>query len=172
MTSLTVPKLAGPELVVTKLSVKKLSMAKLRLFAFTVLAICAIDTRAAEQQPLLAELENQDRVPGCAWLASAPSLGDGYMFMAEYDDSAAWMNIEGEDTVLEFVEERGTLQSVGDVMERTYKAAGVDVLARYEVTWVCPADTESCEVTRFGATFEVTTADRIQIVAASGATGC
>lgn len=142
------------------------------LLASITLAICAAGIEAAEQPPLLAQLQNQDRVQGCAWLASAPSLGEGYMFMAEYDDSAAWMNIAGDDVVLELVEERGKLQSVGDVMERTYRAPGVDVLGRYEVTWVCPADTESCEVTRFGATFEVTTADHIQIVAASGAMGC
>lgn len=140
--------------------------------ALMTFVACSISAHAAEQPPLLAPLENQDRVQGCAWLASAPSLGEGYMFMAEYDDSAAWMNIAGDDVVLELVEERGTLQSVGDVMERTYRAPGVDVLGRYEVTWVCPADTESCEVTRFGATFEVTTADHIQIVAASGAMGC
>lgn len=142
------------------------------LLAFMTLAACTTGADAAEQPPLLAPLVNQDRVPGCAWLASAPSLGEGYMFMAEYDDSAAWMNIEGDDIVLELGEERGVLKSVGDVMERTYRAPGVDVHARYEVTWVCPADTESCEVTRFGATFEVSTGDHIQIVAASGAMGC
>jgi hypothetical protein len=143
-----------------------------KLSAFVMLAFALASTHAAAQAPLLAPLQNQDRVPGCAWLASAPSLGEGYMFMAEYDDSAAWMNIDGDDAVLELVEARGSLHSVGDVMERIYRAAGVDVLARYTVTWVCPADTESCEVTRFGATFEVTTADHIQIVAASGAMGC
>lgn len=152
----------------TKLTITKLD----QLFAFATLALCAASTHAAEHPPLLAELKNQDRAPGCAWLATAPSLGDDYMFIAEYDDSAAWMNIEGDDVVLELVEERGKLQSVGDVMERIYKAPGVEVLGRYEVTWVCPADTENCEVTRFGATFEVTTKDRIQIVAASGAAGC
>lgn len=142
-----------------------------KLAAFT-LAFCIGGIDAAEQPPLLAQLQNQDRVPGCAWLATAPSLGEGYMFMAEYDDSAAWMNIAGDDVLLELVEERGALKSVGDVMERIYRAAGVEVLARYQVTWVCPEDSENCEVTRFGATYEVTTADHIQIVAASGAMGC
>ena len=37
----------------------------------------------------------------------------------------------------------------------------------------CPADSEdACEVTRFGATFEVTTNDHIQIVDGIGEAGC
>lgn len=143
-----------------------------RFLPFMTLVFAA-GVQAAEQAPLLAELQDQSRVRGCAWLASATSLGNGYMFIAEYDDSAAWMNIGGSDTQLAFIAERGSLKRVGDVLERSYRAPGVEVLARYSATWVCPADgEESCEVTRYAVMFEVATPDRIQIVDGAGAVGC
>jgi S-formylglutathione hydrolase FrmB len=128
----------------------------------------------AAQQParIVSPLANQAAIRGCAWTASAPALGPGYVFLAERDDSEILMNVDGVDVQFELTGANGSLVQVGDVMDKWYRATGVDVLARYAATQVCPADAEGCENTRFGATFIVRQGARIQTVSATGEVGC
>lgn len=97
------------------------------------------------------------------------------MFLAEYDQSKAIMNIGGSDTELRLVSTTGHLRKLGSVATATFRSSnGAVVYATYRTTWLCPKDdtSESCEVTRFNATYEVTTDKRRQTVNAIGDVGC
>ena len=149
-----------------------MNLARKLALASALALVASVGMRAAEPAWLVAPLNDQQAIAGCSWLASAPSLGDGYVFMADYDDAKILMNIDGADTSLVAVNEGGRLRGVGDVVQRTYRADGIEVQARYEATWVCPAGAEGCEVTEFDATYEVRKGARTQLVEASGAAGC
>lgn len=157
-----------------------LSSWKFRVMTFVMKKFCAVALAslsgalvlAAEPAWLVAPLDDQELIAGCSWAASATSLGEGYVFIADYDDSEIRMNIDGKDTALVAVDQYKPLRSVGEVTTRHYRADGIDVQARYEATWVCPAGSEGCEVTEFDATYEVRKGGRTQLVEASGAVGC
>jgi hypothetical protein len=127
---------------------------------------------ASSDALLVSPLTEQDAIDGCSWSASSKELGDGFVFLAEYDDSRTLMNIDGSDIELDLVDESGNLVAVGDVLERTYQAEGVLVNAKYTTTWVCPDGSESCEVTRYKITFDVSKGSRRQVVQATGDVGC
>jgi hypothetical protein len=140
--------------------------------ALTLVSVPLVFAYAAEPAWLVAPLTDQQLIAGCSWTASAPTLGAGYIFMADYDDSKILMNIDGSDTSLVAVNEYIPMRDVGDMVLRTYRADGIEVQARYQATWVCPAGAEGCEVTEFDATYEVRKGARTQLVEASGALGC
>lgn len=127
----------------------------------------------AGQAELIAKVRDQGFVRGCSWTATAPSLGNGVIFLAERDESKIIMNIDGADVQLEVLKKSGKLQVEGDVLERTYGAPGIEVKARYKVTYDCSASaSESCEVTEFTATFQVRKDGRTQTIQAAGSSGC
>lgn len=121
---------------------------------------------------LVAPLKDQHAIDGCAWSASARTVGPGFVFLGEVDDSRSLMNIGGSDVELALASEHGTLEKVGDVMERTFKGHDVLVKAKYRVTWACPKDDDSCEVTRFTVSFDVSKGSKQQTVRAAGDVGC
>jgi hypothetical protein len=127
---------------------------------------------SATPDQLVAPLKGQHTIDGCAWSASAPSVGPGYVFLGEIDDSRSLMNIGGSDINLALTSQHGTLKKFGDVMERTFKADGVLVKAKYRVTWTCPKGDDSCEVTRFTVSFNVSKGSKQQTVRATGDVGC
>jgi hypothetical protein len=127
----------------------------------------------AAQSGLIAQINDQNVIRGCSWSASAPSLGRELIFLAERDESKVIMNIDGTDVQLAVLKKSGKLQAIGDVLERTYGAPGIEVKARYKVTSDCSGNaSEACEVTGFTVTFEVTKNGRSQTVQAAGESGC
>jgi len=127
----------------------------------------------AAQPELVAEVRDQHIIRGCSWSASAPSLGRGLIFLAERDESKIIMNIDGTDVQLTVLKKSGKLQAIGDVVERTYGAPGIEVKARYKVTSDCSgSSSEACEVTGFKATFKVSKNGQTQTIQASGESGC
>lgn len=135
--------------------------------------VCSLAVAADESATLVAPLQNQSAIRGCSWTASAPVLGEGFVFLAEYDDSEILMNIDGSDVALELIDETGSLK-LGEVLHRNYRGPGIAVSASYTSTWNCSMvpESESCEVTKFSATFEVKKNERTQIVQATGEVGC
>ena len=130
-------------------------------------------SRELRSARILSTLDNQSAIDGCSWSASSRSVGKGYVFLAEYDQSKILMNIDGADTDLRLVSSRGTLEKVGSVATDIYRSqAGTVVYATYRTTWICPAGNDSCEVTRFDATYEVTTGNLRQTIHGAGAVGC
>ena len=127
---------------------------------------------SATPNHLVVPLKDQHAIDGCAWSASAPTVGSGFVFLGEIDDSRSLMNIGGSDVDLALTSEHGTLKKVGDVLERTFKAQGVLVRAKYRVTWICPKGDDSCEVTRFNVSFNVSKGSKQQTVRATGEVGC
>jgi len=103
----------------------------------------------------------------------APSIGGGYIFLAEWDESKILMNIDGQDVSLQVIGDADKRPSRSSSMIKTYRAPGIDVRATYTVTWDCSqSDSESCEVTKFNATYEVRKDDRSQTIQATGTVGC
>jgi hypothetical protein len=143
-----------------------------KFLAVAALAVNAHASVAAGAAHLVAPLRDQQTIDGCSWSASAATVGRGFVFLAEYDESRIVMNIGGLDIELRLVQARGQLEKVGDVLERTFIAGDVTVRAQYRVTWVCPEDDESCEVTKFNATFLVTKGNESETVNAEGSVGC
>ena len=127
---------------------------------------------AAETAHLVAPLDDQQTIDGCSWSASAAGVGDGFVFLAEYDESRIVMNIGGSDVQLKLVEAKGQLKKVGDVLNRTFKAGDITVDARYTATWVCTEGSESCETTKFAVTFRVSKGGQSETVQATGHVGC
>ena len=85
------------------------------------------------------------------------------------------MNIDGKDIELKRISTSGHLNKLGGVATAVYRSKqGAVVYATYKTTWVCPKDdtSESCEVTRFNATYEISTGTRHQIINATGDVGC
>lgn len=117
-------------------------------------------------------LADQGAIEGCSWSASSPSVGSGFVFLGEVDDSRSLMNIDGSDTELTLVYEHGSFARVGDVLERKFEGGGSVVIARYRVTYVCPEAETSCEVTRFAADFEVLKGSERETLSATGDVGC
>jgi len=142
------------------------------LVSLAILLPQASTAALPESVRLVAPLKDQEAVDGCSWSASSQDVGRGFVFLAEYDDSRSFMNIDGSDLELALVAERGTLKKVGDAMERAYRADGVLVKAKYKATWVCSASNESCEVTRYKVTFDVSKGSRREVVKATGDVGC
>ena len=138
----------------------------------TLLAVAASTLPGAEPATLVSPLKNQSAIEGCAWSASAPALGDGFIYLEDLADPLILMNIDGVDTEFALVRQQGLLASVGDIMIRSFRAANVTVEAQYKVTWVCPPESESCEVTKYSVTFTVTRGTRTQVVEAAGYVGC
>ena len=127
---------------------------------------------SADPYHLVAQLKDQHAIDGCAWSASAPSVGPGFVFLGEADDSRSLMNIGGTDVDLILTSEHGVLKKAGDILDRTFKADGVLVSAKYRVTWTCPKDDDSCEVTKFTVVFKVSKGSKQETVRATGDVGC
>ena len=124
---------------------------------------------------ILAPLHDQTAIDGCSWSVSSNRIGKGFIFLAEYDQSRVLMNIGGKDTELKRISTRGHLRSLGSVATAVYRSKkGAVVYATYQATWLCPKDdtSESCEVTRFTATYEISTGTRHQTINATGDVGC
>ncbi len=127
----------------------------------------------AGQAALVGQIKQQNVIRGCALTASSTVVGGGLILLAERDESQVIMNIDGVDVQLKVVGKSGKLQVVGDVLERIYRAPGIEVKARYKVTADCSASTsESCEVTGFTVTFDVSKDGRMQAIQAVGESGC
>ena len=127
-----------------------------------------------QQVNLVAPIADQTAIDGCSWSASSVRAGKGFIFLAEYDLSRILMNIDGVDVELKLGSRKGHLKKLGSVANMTYRAKGIAVDATYRTTWLCPEDdtSESCEVTRFKATYEVFNGSRHQVVHATGDVGC
>jgi hypothetical protein len=125
---------------------------------------------------LVAPLKNQDAIDGCSWSAAATSLGDKFIFLAEYDDSEILMNIDGSDVHLKLVQSKGQLKKVGDSLDQVFQADNLIVKAHFTATWVCPKSDEfggeSCENTKLAITFQVSKGSRSEVVRATGDFGC
>ena len=148
---------------------------KISAFALlTALVPLILFTPAKAEDHILAPLSNQSAIVDCSWSASSKRVGKGDLFQAEFDNSKAVMNINGIDTEFTRSSQHGHLQKLGSIMTAIYRAKGVVVYATYKTTWLCPTDdtSESCEVTRFDATYEVRTGSGHQIVNATGSVGC
>lgn len=127
----------------------------------------------AGQSSLIGQVKDRGFIRGCSWQATASSLKDGVIFLAERDESKIIMNIDGADVQLQVAEKSGRLKARGDVLERTYVAPGIKVKARYKVTSDCSGSTnEACEVIGFTATFNVSKSGQSQTIQAAGESGC
>ena len=144
----------------------------LKLFA--LLGATAICGHAHAGDKILAPLSDQSAIVDCSWGASSKRIGKGEFFQAEHDNSRAVMNLDGVDTQLTLSSQRGNLRNLGSVLTAIYRGKATIVYATYKTTWLCPKDetSESCEVTRFDATYEVRKSSRHQIVNAVGSVGC
>jgi hypothetical protein len=139
----------------------------------SILMLAASVGLAADSRGLISTLKNQGAIRGCQWNATAPSIGPGYIFLAEWDESKILMNIDGADVPLQVVGEVDKRPIKGTRMIKAYRAPGIEVKATYTVTWDCSqSDNESCEVTRYNATYEVSKGSQTQTVEASGEVGC
>jgi hypothetical protein len=147
-----------------------ISINSMRVVALVALATAHAASFADDR--LVAPLSDQNAIDGCSWSASAPSTGDGYVFLAEIGDEPTLMHIDGHDLRLELVNQSGRLKKVGDALERTYRSGDVQVRARFKATWVCPVGDESCEVTKYLVTFQVSKGARSQTIEATGDVGC
>ncbi len=150
-----------------------MTMQRMACFLFFMLAA----TTAADLQSqtrLVGTLRDPAVVRGCSWTASSTDIGSGLIFLAEYDESLIVMNINGTDIRLsrDPSSAAGRPTSVGDRVVKVYTAESARVETTYTATWVCPPDTEGCEVTRFDVTFVVKRGDQIETVEAVGAVGC
>ena len=99
-------------------------------------------------------------------------MGEGFIYLAELDDSRSMMRIDGTNVELRLVEKKGTLDKVGGVLEKTYRSGSIQVKARYVATRVCPENDAGCEVTKYSVSFEVSKGARTQVVKATGDVGC
>ena len=151
----------------------------MKISAYLVLIGMLIPTicHGGELRPakLIAPLNDQSAIDGCSWSASSHRTGKGFIFLAEYDESRVLMNIAGTDTELQRISTRGHLKKLGSVATSIYRSkSGTIVYATYQTTWLCPKDdaSESCEVTKFNATYEVSTGTRHQVINATGSVGC
>lgn len=147
------------------------SVARMKSIAFAV-ALATAPVASGANDLLVTPLSDQNAVDGCSWSASSPSLGAGYIYLAEIGDEQTLMRIDGSDLQLHLVSESGKLKTVGDALERTYRSGDVEVTARFKAIWVCPENDESCEVTKYRVTFHVTKGARSQTVDATGDVGC
>lgn len=147
------------------------SARRMKLFAFVV-ALATVPEISGANDLLVTPLSNQNAIDGCSWSASSPSLGAGYIFLAEIGDEPTLMRIDGSDLRIRLVSESGKLRRVGDALDRTYRSGDVEVTARFKAIWVCPENDESCEVTKYRVTFHVTKGARSQTVEATGDVGC
>jgi hypothetical protein len=142
-----------------------------RLRVLMVVAVPAL-ALGAEAGGLVTPIPKPYAIEGCAWSASSQSLGSGFIYLAELDDSVAIMRIDGVDVELQLVEAHGRLDKVSDVLEKKYRSGSHQVKARYVATWVCPENNESCEVTKYTVRFEVSKGQRTQVIEATGDVGC
>ena len=124
---------------------------------------------------LLSPVIDNAGIDGCSWGASSDHVGEGSFFLAEYDLSRVRMNIDGQDTELKMVSSHGHLKQLGSVLTATFRSKrGAVVYGTFRATWLCPEEgtDESCEVTKYNASFEATTGKRRQVVHAKGDVGC
>jgi hypothetical protein len=146
---------------------------KLNIVLLTLVLITPMATHVhAAPDRLLAPIHDQGSISGCSWSASSSAVGRGFIYLAELDGSRTLMNIDGVDTDLKLIAEQGRLLKVGDVLDREFKSGDISVRVHYKATWVCPKDSESCEVTEYSAIFDVSKGSRRQRVQASGGVGC
>jgi hypothetical protein len=145
---------------------------------WAALCFCSLVTTTAadlQSQPrLVGTLHDPGVVRGCSWTATSADIGSGLIFLAEYDESLIVMNIDGRDIHLSRDPSSGAGRPsrIGDRVVKLYTAESVRVETTYTTTWVCPPDTEGCEVTRFDVTFVVKRGDQIETVKAVGGVGC
>ena len=149
----------------------------MKILALAILCLAPVAGESSElvNAKLLSPLKDDGGINGCSWSASAPNIGKGFIFLAEYDQSKVRMNLNGRDTELQMVSSHGYLKDLGSVMTAVYRSeSGAVVYGTFRTTWLCPKDgtDESCEVTKFNATFEATTGTRRQVVHAKGDVGC
>jgi hypothetical protein len=123
---------------------------------------------------LVGVLKDQGAIDGCSWSASAKALGKASIFLAEYDESVAIMNIGGKDIHLQLDRKSSTgeVGRAGSQFSRTYTAPGIEVKATYTVTWACPTGRESCEVTKFKVIYSVQAGAATQVIEGRGDVGC
>jgi hypothetical protein len=130
-------------------------------------------TECGDWHNWIAPLEDQDAIRGCAWYSTAPSIGEGYIFLAEWDEPEALMNIDGVDVSLQVIGDVATRPTRSGSLVKNYRAPGIDVQGTYTVTWDCSqSDSESCEVTKYRATYEVSKNGLSQTLQATGEVGC
>src|SRR4051812_29960875 len=97
-----------------------------KILARIAAVACLVGSAIAAEAPrLIAPLKNQQAIDGCSWSAFAPTIGHGFIFLAEYDESRIVMYIGGSDVELKAVEGRGELKKVGDELFRTFQAGDV-----------------------------------------------
>jgi len=135
---------------------------------------------AAEPNALVGYLKDPRAIRGCTWSAWIPSkslssarIGEGFIFLADRDDSRALMNIGGKDVTLAVEGAFSRLPVRGEVLSRTYRAPGIEVRAEYTTTDDCSkSNNEACEVSTYSVRFEVQQGGQTQVVSAIGTVGC
>jgi hypothetical protein len=144
------------------------------MFVPIAIALGISATQVACAADLLGTLKSQDAIDGCSWSASAPSIGEGFIFLAEYDQSQVLMSIAGSDVTLKRdpALARGKLAKVGSQLSEVYISPGIRVEALFEVTSACRASDAECEDTRFRVTFKVRRGADSQTVRGTGDVGC
>jgi hypothetical protein len=149
-----------------------MNLARIKTLAPLLVLACA--SFGAARSTLIAPLDNQRAIRGCSWNAVAPSIGPGYIFLAEWDESKVLMNIGGSDVELTITGDADKRPSRASPTVKVYRgASGIEVRATYTVTWDCSqSDNESCEVTKYDVKFEVTKGDEAELVQATGEVGC
>jgi hypothetical protein len=112
---------------------------------------------------------------GCSF-----TLRDGTdlpVFARDLDEDGATIGVNGKAirlTQVSFSEERkvqGAI-SLGDRIKETLNGDGVNVAFEYEVTFVCPKDDESCEVTEYKGALDVSVGKTRKTFMVKGACGC
>jgi hypothetical protein len=145
-----------------------------------VLLLVLTAAAAAEPNTLVGYLKDPLAIRGCAWSAWIPSrspssagVGEGLIFLADRDDSRAVMNIGGKDVTLAVEGAFSRLPVRGELLRRTYRAPGIEVLAEYTTTDDCSkSNNEACELSTYSVRFEVQQGGQTQVVSAMGTVGC
>ncbi len=142
--------------------------------ALTALSVLPGPALSNGTSALVGPLQSSHGIDGCSWSASSPKQSDRYIFVAEYDLSAVYMKIDGEDRLLRLDprQSKGSLKALGQLRREVFTAEALRVEARFKSTYVCPASITNCEITKYDVEFSVTTGYGTQTVKGVGDVGC
>ena len=97
---------------------------------------------------------------------------DNYIFISDFDNRG-FINIDGKDFTLrqESADEGQGRLHIGKREKYVFRGEGVEVVADYVVTWICPPANESCEVTHYDGKLTVTRGSEKQTIVVKGLCG-
>jgi hypothetical protein len=98
---------------------------------------------------------------------------EAYIFISDFENRA-FVNVDGQDITLRLDEKRDEPLSQprkGLREKHFYRGEGIEVVADFVVTRVCPPDCESCEVTHYDGKITISRGDAKRTIAVQGICG-